>query len=61
VPGGQFGDDAGGGGADVVHVQFGLGQSCDEGMRIAKSALVGQEVPPRNGTAGPAGAVRVIG
>ena len=31
VPGGELGDDAGGGRADVVHVQLGLGQSGDEG------------------------------
>ena len=33
MAGGQFGDDTGGGGADVVDVQFGLGQTGDEGVQ----------------------------
>jgi len=50
VTGGEFRDDAGGGGADVVDVQFGLGQSGDEGVQIARDAgvdeMVGQGSSP---------------
>jgi hypothetical protein len=61
VAGGQFGDDTGGGGADVVHVEFGLGQPGDEvvqvardgagghGGRDARVAVVGHGFLPGNG------------
>jgi hypothetical protein len=67
VPGGEFRDDAGGGGADVVDVQFGLRQPGDEGVQVARSVgvdeMVGQgsspERRPRGRGAG--GGARVIG
>ncbi|GGR15214.1 hypothetical protein GCM10010251_34140 [Streptomyces aurantiogriseus] len=42
MTGGQFGDDPGGGGADVVDVEFGLGQAGDEGVQV----VVGQRGLP---------------
>ena len=61
MAGGEFRDDTGGGGADVVHMQFGLGQSGDEGVQVARDAgvdeTVGQGSSP--GTASLAG--RAVG
>ena len=53
MAGGQLGDDAGGGGADVVDVQFGLGQTGDEGVRVADggASLGRSRVLPGNGAA----------
>jgi hypothetical protein len=65
VAGGQRGDDARGGGTDVVHVQFGLGQSGDEGVQIAGviacGAVVGQGSSPERRLRTVVGGTRVIG